>query len=474
MTQRLGPGAVVLECRGHPNIRASHAKTLEITFDAELTERGTCIVATAAAVASGSLRELRGPVHVSLAACGEVDSFDAVISRCYLGNGNLVFRKGPDLRERTFAYGSTKAASDLDRDMVSCLSSASSSLVVTITPAAGSGATPGALFVVSVPIGNIDDLPPRARNTLSGVDLVLAEDTRRLATLCRLAGLQVRAKESYHLGNEHSKTPHVVERLAGGARIALVTDAGTPGASDPGYLLVRAALDAGIPVRPVPGPSALLAALSAAGLPWDSFCFAGFLPRRGAERRRRMAELAAGGGTVVIFESPHRLEATLSDMEQLMGDRQLAIARELTKVHEEVLRGDAASLRQEIAGSGGPRGELTIVVGPAGRRVAGERRAGAGEDAGARGCDGDACGTGSGDTGPCGAASGLADDLARMTASLVAEQVPAAAIARALSAATGRGRRESYAQVIALKSGSRAGGDGAGRDGAGGNAAGGE
>jgi 16S rRNA (cytidine1402-2'-O)-methyltransferase len=219
----------------------------------------------------------------------------------------------------------------------------------------------GKLTVCATPIGNLEDASPRLARTLAEADLVACEDTRQTRKLLTHLGVQTRMV-SYHEVGERERAEQVADRVAAGARVALVTDAGMPGVSDPGYLLVAACLARGVQVDVVPGPSAVLAALVVSGLPTDRFCFEGFPPRRTGVRDRRLAELATEPRTMVFFEAPHRVLATLAAMAEAFGaDRPCAVVRELTKVHEEVLRGSLADVRERLAAAG-PRGELTLVV----------------------------------------------------------------------------------------------------------------
>ncbi|HEY8454381.1 MAG TPA: 16S rRNA (cytidine(1402)-2'-O)-methyltransferase [Actinopolymorphaceae bacterium] len=221
----------------------------------------------------------------------------------------------------------------------------------------------GALVVAATPIGTLADASPRLVAELSSADIVAAEDTRRLQRLAGGLGIEVRGRVvSYFEGNEVRRTPELVEAMRSGQRVVLVTDAGMPAVSDPGYRLVKAAVDAGLPVTVVPGPSAVVAALAISGLPVDRFCFEGFLPRKAAERRRRLAELADETRTMVFFEAPHRLAATLEAMADAFGaERHAAVCRELTKMHEEVRRGSLRDL-VDWARESGVRGEVTVVV----------------------------------------------------------------------------------------------------------------
>ena len=222
---------------------------------------------------------------------------------------------------------------------------------------------PGRVVLAGAPLGNIGDASARLREVLASADVIAAEDTRRLARLARDLGVTVTGRVvSYFEGNDDRRTPELVEALAGGAVVAVVTDGGMPSVSDPGYRLVRAALEAGFPVTAAPGPSAVTTALALSGLPSDRFVFEGFLPRTGSHRRGRLRELAAEPRTLVFFEAPHRISAALADLAAAFGvDRPAAVCRELTKTYEEIRRGSLAELA-DWAERGGPRGEITLVV----------------------------------------------------------------------------------------------------------------
>ncbi len=221
----------------------------------------------------------------------------------------------------------------------------------------------GVLYVVATPIGNLGDISARTREILAGVGVVAAEDTRHSAQLLREMGLE-RPLVSLHEHNERARTGELVARLAAGESVALVSDAGTPLVSDPGFLLVRAAIEAGITVSPVPGPCAAIAALSAAGLPGDRFCFEGFLPARAIARRRRLAELARETRTLVIYEAPHRIADCLADLAESCGrERRASVARELTKHFETFYRGSLGELADRAANDADMRrGECVVIV----------------------------------------------------------------------------------------------------------------
>jgi 16S rRNA (cytidine1402-2'-O)-methyltransferase len=280
--------------------------------------------------------------------------------------------------------------------------------------AARSKLTPG-LHLVATPIGNLGDLSPRARAALAEADIVLCEDTRVTAKLLGLCGI-ARPLQSYHEHNAARRRPEILERLRAGATVAVVSDAGTPLVSDPGYKLVRDAIAAGIEVFAVPGPSAAIAGLIVSGLPTDRFFVAGFLPTRRSQRRRAIAELEPIPGTLIVFEAPRRVPATLADLAAELGPRPAAVGRELTKRFEEVRRGSLPELAAHFAAAGAPRGEAVIVIGP-------------GERAGDR-------------AGP--------DQLDELLAKALESQPPAAAAAT-VAAATGRPRREVYRRALELK-----------------------
>jgi 16S rRNA (cytidine1402-2'-O)-methyltransferase len=243
---------------------------------------------------------------------------------------------------------------------------------------AGEGGEPRAplapgLYVTATPIGNLGDLTLRAREILSRVDLVLAEDTRVTAKLLAAYGLSPRV-ERYDDHADEARTQAVLDRILAGARVALVSDAGTPLVSDPGYRLVKAAVEQGVLVSPIPGPSAAIAALSISGLPTDRFLFAGFPPPKAAARRAFLEELAPVRATLVFYETGPRLADSLSDMAAILGDRPAMMARELTKLYETAVRGDLAALAADPRCQA-PKGEIVIVVGP------GEVRAASADDA---------------------------------------------------------------------------------------------
>jgi 16S rRNA (cytidine1402-2'-O)-methyltransferase len=230
----------------------------------------------------------------------------------------------------------------------------------------------GTLFLVATPIGNLEDISRRALRVLADVDLILAEDTRRTRKLLSRYDIHTQVR-AFHEHNEDAQTPDLVAQIAGGARFALVSDAGTPLISDPGFPLIRAIIEAGLEVVPIPGPSAVLAALAASGLPTARFLFAGYLPRRSAARRAALEGLQDEPGTLIFLESPRRVARTLADAAEILGNRPVAVARELTKVHEEFLRGSLPEISRIVA-ERSLRGEVTLCVGGAGSRASRSRK----------------------------------------------------------------------------------------------------
>jgi len=221
---------------------------------------------------------------------------------------------------------------------------------------------PGTLYVVATPLGNLEDITQRALRVLREVDLIAAEDTRHSRKLLAHYAIET-PLTSYYDEIEAQKSAQLLRELADGKSVALISDAGTPGIADPGYHLVRGAIEADIPVVPIPGPSAVAAALSVCGLPTDRFVFEGFLPAKASKRRRRLEELRAEPRTLVIYEAPHRVRETLSDLLDVFGDRPAAVMREATKMFEEIARGKLQELLARADSFG--RGEVTMVIGGA-------------------------------------------------------------------------------------------------------------
>lgn len=219
----------------------------------------------------------------------------------------------------------------------------------------------GTLYLVATPIGNLADITHRALQVLKDVDLIACEDTRHTHKLLQHYGITTKTI-SYHEHNEQQRAAQLVDLLKQGSDIAVVSDAGTPSISDPGFRLVRAAIESDVLVVPVPGPSALVSALIAAGLPTDEFFFGGFLPSRSNARRARLNELRSVPGTLIFYEAPHRLATTLKDAYEVLGEREAVVARELTKLHEEIRRGRLSELSKHYADKESPRGEIVVLI----------------------------------------------------------------------------------------------------------------
>jgi 16S rRNA (cytidine1402-2'-O)-methyltransferase len=222
----------------------------------------------------------------------------------------------------------------------------------------------GTLFLVATPIGNLEDITLRALRVLREVEVIAAEDTRRTGKLLAHYGIST-ATLSFHEHNYRSRIPHLLERLRSGRDVGLVTDAGTPGVSDPGVELVEACIEAAVPIDPIPGASAPLAAAVASGFPITPLTILGFAPGRASDRKMWLDSMAMMPGTVTFFDAPHRIAATLAVARDVLGERPIVVARELTKVHQQFLRGTAATVAAQL---GTPRGEITVVVGPAEKR----------------------------------------------------------------------------------------------------------
>lgn len=221
---------------------------------------------------------------------------------------------------------------------------------------------PGTLYVVATPIGNLEDITHRAIRILSEVSLIACEDTRHTRKLLNHYGIKTKSV-SYHEHNEREQAVKLIEQIKAGADVAVVSDAGTPGISDPGFRIVRLALERNVRVVPLPGPTALISALVASGLPSDEFFFGGFLPARATARRKRLEELSTIPATLVFYEAPHRIVETLKDARAILGEREAIVARELTKLHEELMRGPLSELMKQFDSSQHePRGEMVLVI----------------------------------------------------------------------------------------------------------------
>jgi 16S rRNA (cytidine1402-2'-O)-methyltransferase len=219
----------------------------------------------------------------------------------------------------------------------------------------------GTLYLVATPIGNLEDITQRAVRLLGEVAVIACEDTRHTKKLLNHYGINTKTI-SYHEHNERERAAELIERLKSGSDVAVVSDAGTPGISDPGFRLARIAIDNEVPVVPVPGASALISALVASGLPTDEFFFGGFLPARSGARRTRLAELRALPATLIFYEGPHRIAATIKDAHEILGEREAVVARELTKLHEEIARGRLSELAVRFSSAASARGEMVLLI----------------------------------------------------------------------------------------------------------------
>jgi 16S rRNA (cytidine1402-2'-O)-methyltransferase len=237
--------------------------------------------------------------------------------------------------------------------------------------------TKGSLYIVSTPIGNREDITLRALHILKEVDLIAAEDTRHTILLLRHFGIQT-PLTSYFEGNELKKREFILSKLKQGHRVALVSDAGTPGISDPGFRLIQTAIENQIPIIPIPGPSAVITALSVSGLPTDAFLFKGFLPHKSKKKKDFLQQLEGIRETLIFYESPHRLSETLNNIFDILGDREMVLTRELTKVYEEVIRGKVSEIQTQI-GERKLKGEITLVISGKTRKKKMMRRNGDGE-----------------------------------------------------------------------------------------------
>jgi hypothetical protein len=302
------PVPVTIQAKGHPNIRATHANTLELTSDQFVTTSGTCIIGIDAEWDQSALLALRGKVAVTVRGGGFEETVQARINPTFIPGDPLIIRKHPDPQPRSLCIGSNKGSAALGRGLIDSLRQPNANVEVIMEQVSTPGAEDGALFVVATPIGNAGDLSPRARATLGGVDLIVAEDTRTTRTML---GQGAPEMMSLHDHNERGRVDRVLGQLEQGSRIALVSEAGMPLISDPGFVLVRAAVARDFLISPVPGPDAVTSALAISGLPADDFRFIGFPPRKAGDRRRTLADHASAPYTTVFLEAPQRILETL-------------------------------------------------------------------------------------------------------------------------------------------------------------------
>jgi 16S rRNA (cytidine1402-2'-O)-methyltransferase len=351
--------SVRIDFQGHADIQADDPQLLEILESDEWSRRAGAI-GYRARYRPDELLALRGRVRIELHVGTLHEVLEATLASTYVRGLPLVLRRDTLVRAKPLAWQSSKAAADLDRAVIAALRERDAHAYVQLTPLAGADAGAGTLVLVAMPIGNQADLSPRAIDVLSSVDLILAEDTRVAEENLRWRGIRTPVLSCYDQ-NEQSRVPWVRERLMQGGRLALISDAGTPLVSDPGYLIVRAARAAGAHLQAVPGPSAVLLSLMLACLPVSSFHFRGFPPRKSGERERFVAEVLSASDTTLLFEAASRVCDLLQLFAQQAAERQLVVCRDLTKRSEHVFYGTAASVAAEI-GQSEARGEYTVVV----------------------------------------------------------------------------------------------------------------
>lgn len=405
--------AVTIRARGHAAIRATDPRSIEICEEEAPPQRGS-VIAVAAEYDPAALVRLVGRVRVTLAAGGVADEFEATLAPQLHRGQPLVLRRDPAARGRGIGFAASKAAADLDRALVARLVDPDAEVTLTLTPLTAPP-PPGTLYLVGLPIGHQADLSPRALDVLASVDLILAEDTRVARDQLGWRGIRT-PLQSCHEHNEQGRAEAVAARLARGERLALVSDAGMPGISDPGYRVIQAALAAGASVTVVPGASAVLAALLLSGLPTDAFAFLGFVPRDGGARAALLDRLLDSPVTALAFESPQRLGRLLADLADRAPERRIAVCRDLTKDSETVWRGTAPELAAQDPAGDPPRGEFVVVVDRASPRPA-----------------------------------SAAADLDGFVRDLLAEDCPTKPLAKALAKATGLPKREITARLLAMR-----------------------
>lgn len=414
-----GPGTrVTFTCSGHPAIRATHKKTLEFTRAHDITAKATCVIGVAADFKPSEIKAIKGRVHVSISCGNKCEEFEATVARASQYKEGMVFRVGAELADCTFAYHATKAANHISRNLIGLLrQTPSPKLFVSLTQIARRRFHSGVLYVVALPIGNAADLSPRAREILQSVDRILAEDPAKFRALAKQGHFSFAGVESIPYGHHVRSWSPLLRYLRSGRNIALVTNAGTPTLGDPGTYVVRRVAAAGIHVRPVPGPSAVCAAVSASSLANGEFLFVRGLPRRASDRRSRLEQLQSLGVPLVIFEVPQRLLASLKDIEFCMPDRQAFLARDMTKVHEEFFRGTVTRIRELVETQSPLVGEFTLVIGP-----------------------------GTDMQNP----AARSDHKVRQFIAALADDIPTKTLARALQSVTGMTRRSAYDEVLMI------------------------
>lgn len=356
------PATATIRFRGHLRVRAEDSRVIEILEGDEWVDR-LAVLGLGAIYEPAALAALRGRVCAKLEVNGLIDRFEATMVPTYRRGTPLVFRSDTKADARSLAWQCSKAAADIDRRLVDSLRAPGATGSLRLEALTNADIQPGTLTIISMPIGHQADLPPRALDTLATVDLILAEDTRVAAKALHWRGINTPII-SCHEQNERGRAADVITRLANGQRLALITDAGTPLVSDPGYLIIQAALQSGAFITAVPGPSAALMAITVSGLPTARFRFAGFVPRREKEKLSFIKTLLGSEDTTVTFESAHRIKATLSVLQNVAPTRSMALCKDLTKRSEEILRGTIEFIATTISNREDIRGEYSLVVGP--------------------------------------------------------------------------------------------------------------
>ena len=409
----------VIICKGHPNIRATHAKTFELTTDDTITQTGTCIIGVQCAYDEDALFQLRGRVRITLKAGELEDIVLARINPSFRRGDPLIFRRNDKTQPRTFCTSASKGSSGLDRDLINALQKEDAELQIVIEALDDDQAVEGVLYVVGMPIGNMADLSLRALDTLQSVDAILCEDTRTTRQMLSDFGISAELI-SYHDHNERSRVQKMIERLQSGGRLAIVSEAGMPLISDPGYHIVSAAVEEGLEVVPVPGPDAVTTALSISGVSPTDFRFVGFMPRKSGARKKIFEEIKRVSYTLVFFESPHRIIQTMEDIKDVLGGRHVVVCRDMTKHTQDIYRGASDDIIEVFSQMDQPRGELTVLV---------------------QGVENDEVPE----------ADGVAPDHMAFVQALVDEGCPTKLLAKALAQTTGMKRRDAFAMVVEMK-----------------------
>lgn len=361
----------MIKAQGHENVRLTHDKTIEFTKDTDLTPKGTCIAGLFAEYKLADLRKLVGKVKATIEVAGDAFVIEGQVNPDFSSEDKVIFRRSDVCDAATLLINCDKLAADMPRAMVENLS-AGEELRVSFESLSreidvqrqSAPYVNGGLYLVGVPIGNDADLSPNAKHHLETADVIAAEDTRRAKALFQRLGLDTMQAKliAHHEHNERASSAGLKEFLNKGQKVVLISDAGMPGISDPGYVAATEVLPDDVPVIPVSGPNAALLALVASGLPTDQFSFVGFLPRAKGAKLAKLKEVADRQDTLIFYEAPHRILETLEAIEEGLGNRKACLARELTKVHEEFLRGDVHSIYQTLKDREKILGEMALVV----------------------------------------------------------------------------------------------------------------